>query len=128
MSSGAKIGVSDPKNVDNKGKDGADGKKEKKRWLPRNPWKVRKEREDALRAADEARLLQKEETMKQNLERYLMEIEEKHSWITLVLKERNFIQMVKKEHVRKILHKEEDINIKNDEHHMLPSSLRTIIY
>ena len=45
----------------------------------------------------ERRLLGREEQMKQDIERFLMEIEERHSWIAYELTERNLLRM-RKEH------------------------------
>ena len=43
----------------------------------------------------ERRLLGREEQMKQDIERFLMEIEERHSWISFELTERNLLRMTK---------------------------------
>jgi WD40 repeat protein len=69
---------------------------------------------NAVRAAmatkkvhDERRLIRRDELMKQDMERFLMEIEEKRAWISYELQERNFTRMVREEKVRQIKLKEE---------------------
>ena len=56
--------------------------------------------------ADERRLLRKEELMNEDLERTLMEIEERHSWIAFQLFERNLIRLKRAETVATIIRNE----------------------
>ena len=58
---------------------------------------------------EEKRLLRREELMKQDAERFLMELEEKHTWLAYELRERNFSRMVKEEHIQRLTLKEEKI-------------------
>ena len=62
------------------------------------------------RLLTEWRLLKREEQMKQDLERYQMEIEEKHTWEAYELRERNFLRMKKDESLAKVLRSKRKTN------------------
>jgi WD40 repeat protein len=55
---------------------------------------------------EERRLLRREELMKQDAERYLMELEERATWIAYELKERNLSRMIKEENIRYLIRKD----------------------
>ena len=72
-------------------------KRKVKRWYHVNP--VDKVRERLTRSALRQRreMLQREETMKQDLERFLMELEERKSWLAYELNTRNYSRLVNEE-------------------------------
>jgi WD40 repeat protein len=59
------------------------------------------------KVTEEKRLLRREELMKQDAERYLMELEERLTWLTSELKERNLSRMVKEENIRYFIRRDE---------------------
>jgi hypothetical protein len=79
----------------------------KKKFKIPNPVKVAQQALAKRKVREEKRLLRREELMKQDAERFLMELEEKHSWLAYELRERNFTRMVKEHHVNVLIDKEE---------------------
>jgi WD40 repeat protein len=73
----------------------------KKKWYQVNPISKVKEMYYRKELLNQGNMLRREETMKQDLERYLMELEEKHAWIAYELNIRNYKRMVKEEVVNK---------------------------
>jgi hypothetical protein len=67
-----------------------------------NPVNMVRERIARKGILEERRLLAREETMKQDLERYLMEIEERRSWMAYELRIRNYGRLVKEAKVESI--------------------------
>lgn len=67
------------------------------------------------KVTEEKRLLRREELMKQDAERYLMELEERHCWLAYELKARNLSRMIKEENARYLIRKEE----KNEKNRLL---------
>lgn len=63
---------------------------------------------------DERRLLRRDELMKQDMERFLMEIEEKHTWQAYELRERNYTRLVKQNRVD-LIKKKADKNFKEEQ-------------
>jgi WD40 repeat protein len=61
---------------------------------------------------EDSRLLKKDEQMKQNVERFLMECEERHSWVAHELNVRNYTRIRRVEEVAKIKRAEEVKNTK----------------
>ena len=51
-------------------------------------------------------LMLREETLKQDTERYLMEMEEQHTWLAYELRARNAVRMRKEQEVKKASKKE----------------------
>lgn len=74
-------------------------KKQQKRWYHYNP--IDKVKERILRASirERRQMLQREEGMKQDLERFLMELEERNSWLAYELNIRNYSRLVKEERI-----------------------------
>lgn len=62
-----------------------DDKKTKKQSI-RSPLKIYLDYKARLKLEEELRLLKREEEMKQDLERFLMELEERLNWVTYELK------------------------------------------
>lgn len=56
---------------------------------------------------EERRLLRREELMKQDAERYLMELEERLTWLTSELRERNLSRLAKENNIRFFTKREE---------------------
>lgn len=61
-----------------------------------------KERWERKKLENEKRLLRKEEQMKQDIERFLMECEERNAWCAYELNKRNYDRMVRLENIAKI--------------------------
>lgn len=59
------------------------------------------------KVTEERKLLRREELMKQDAERYLMELEERIAWETYELKYRNLNRMIKKNNIKYLIQKEE---------------------
>ena len=69
----------------------------------KNPWKAMRERQSMKKLEYEERLLRREEKMKQDLERYQMEIEEKDTWAAYELRERKKSKLIQKEAESKLV-------------------------
>lgn len=67
------------------------------------------------KSINEARLLRRDDIMKQDMERFLMELEEKHTWLAYELKERNLSRLKKEEKVHQIMLKEQKKKLIDDE-------------
>jgi hypothetical protein len=57
----------------------------------------------------ETQLLKRDELMKQDLERYQMEIEEQHSWLAYELTDRNRRRLIKERNIKLLLEKKSGI-------------------
>ena len=81
-------------------------RKKRKRWYHYNP--VDKVRERITRSAvrEKRIMLKREETMKEDLERFLMELEERNSWLAFELNTRNYSRLVKEEEIASVRRKE----------------------
>lgn len=81
-----------------------------------NPLRKYFERRQRERLEEEERLLRRDALMHQDIERFLMQIEDRRSWVTHELNYRNYTRLVRDHHVLK-LHKEElrKAEIDNDE-------------
>lgn len=101
--------------------DGADAQRRKKRI--RNPWKVYRERQTRLRLERERLLLAREETMMEDLERYLMQLEEQHSWLAYHLNHVNANRMKKLQVIRRIQQIEETKDLKQAEENIKEDGL-----
>lgn len=73
--------------------------KKKKKWYHANPINKVRERITRKSVKEKRELLQREELMKQDLERFLMELEERHSWLAYELKTRNYSRLVNEERI-----------------------------
>jgi hypothetical protein len=74
----------------------------------RNPFKIIRGELKKRDMRRERRLLQREETMREDLERYLMEMEDRSAWVTYQLNNVNYVRLKKKEIVAKIARKEKE--------------------
>jgi len=72
-----------------------------------NPVRILWERHNRKKLAIETTLLKKEELMKQDLERFLMEIEERHTWVAVELADRNLSRLKRLEVLNAIKRKEQ---------------------
>lgn len=79
----------------------------KKKFKMANPLKAAQNLLARRRVREDKRMLRREELMKQDAERFLMELEEKHTWLAYELRERNFTRMVREQHVHFLTDKEE---------------------
>jgi hypothetical protein len=80
----------------------------KKGWrrMLLNPIAVYRERRAMQNFELEKRLMRREETMNQDLERFLMELEERHTWIAYELNARNLDRLRREAAVEEVLKKE----------------------
>lgn len=97
---------------------GSDQKK--KGFNPLRPWLEERKRKQIER---ERVLLLREELMMEDLERYLMEIEEKRSWAVLQLNELNYRRIVKRESLAKVERKVREKEEKENEENMKEDGL-----
>lgn len=74
----------------------------------RNPFKVLRGELKKRDIKRERRLLQREETMREDLERYLMEMEDRSAWVTYQLNNVNHLRLKKKEHIARLIRKERE--------------------
>lgn len=87
----------------------------KNKW--RSPLQKYKEYRARKRIERERALLLREERMNEDLERYLMEMEDQRCWLAFQLNHINFQRIKKKEAIQRIQRKElEKIKIEEDEH------------
>jgi WD40 repeat protein len=84
-----------------------------RRWM--NPVKIYRAYLKRKKLEKEKALLLREERMNEDLERYLMEIEEHRCWVVFQLKHLNYERMKKKEQLNKIIRKEKDARQKDEE-------------
>lgn len=74
----------------------------------RNPIKLLQEYRTKKKIARERMLLQREETMKEDLERFLMEVEDRCAWVTYQLNNVNYVRLKKKEQIARINRREKE--------------------
>jgi hypothetical protein len=74
------------------------------------PFVVLRERRAKAALETEKRLLHREELMGQDLERFLMELEERHSWVAYELNERNLNRLRREEVIEAVVRKEAEKN------------------
>lgn len=74
----------------------------------RNPIKLLQEYRTKKKIARERKLLQREETMKEDLERFLMEVEDRCAWVTYQLNNVNYVRLKKKEQIERINRREKE--------------------
>ena len=67
-----------------------DGDAKKKKSSIRSPLKLYLDYKARLKLEEEQRLLKREEEMKQDLERFLMELEERLNWVAFEIKVKGF--------------------------------------
>lgn len=104
-----------PENTQNKDGEvnGNEEQKEKRKTF--NPFKIILERRARKKLMIETALLKKEELMKQDLERFLMEIEERQTWVATELAIRNLSRLGKLEELDAIKRRELNYQITEDE-------------
>ena len=78
----------------------------------RSPYKIYMDYRARKKIEEEDRLLKREEQMKQDLESFLMELEERRTWAAYELHERNLQFMLRREQVAKLKRKEDVIEQK----------------
>lgn len=105
-----------------------DGKKEegkaedkKKKW--RGPITIFLEKRKRKQIEAERILLLREERMMEDLERYLMEIEDRHSWSVLQLNQLNYRRIVKREQLARVERKLKEKERKEQEENMKEDGL-----
>lgn len=74
----------------------------------RNPIKLIQEYRTKKKIARERKLLQREETMKEDLERFLMEVEDRCAWVTYQLNNVNYVRLKKKEQIARLNRREKE--------------------
>ena len=74
----------------------------------RNPFKLLLGHRTRKKILRERKLLQREETMKEDLERFLMEMEDRSAWVTFQLNNMNYVRMKKREMIARIERKEKE--------------------
>jgi hypothetical protein len=74
----------------------------------RSPLKMFLDYRARVKLEEENRLLKREESMKQDLETFLMELEERRTWVASELKERAYLHLVRKEKTRRVKAIEDD--------------------
>ena len=74
----------------------------------RSPLKMYLDYKARLKLEEELRLLNREERMKEDLERFLMELEERLCWVAYELRERAYTQFVRMEKIRLIRKAEQE--------------------
>ena len=65
----------------------------KKGFQLTNPISLIRYHRAKVKFEEDSRLLRKDESMKQNVERFLMECEERHSWVAYELNFRNLVRL-----------------------------------
>jgi hypothetical protein len=87
----------------------------KKKWRCPNPSKTRREAKMKADIEAERTLKRKEESIREDVERLLMECEERHSWCAYELNMRNRIRMQREEEVRRLKREQKVRKMREDE-------------
>ena len=108
--------------ADNEG-EGVAKKKKSKFFNFKNPITTIKKSMAQKKVNEQRRLFKREEVMKQDRERFLMELEEKHSWLSSELNDRNYQRLKRETVVASILSKQEMIDFAKEEKVMKETGL-----